>query len=631
MQNIKGHPALLSLYAARLPGLQKRDGSYWAKCIFHPDNNPSLNVGKDNNGDFVFHCFGCGVGGDTIAFIEKADNITFKKATKLVEEATGGDWEETKKKSDAVFTKLELEEKQELKSYPLKDYAKFEIALYESPQAQNWLFTERGITYETARKLHFGYCPSLTCLNKQIRSEHADIADKGWIITPAVEKDQVICIEARSMVRKDFARKTGMNNKVLFGVDFISWEEPLYVVEGHFDQAIMIQAGYRCVSLPSSSAKLTPEQRDLLMGASVVILAGDNDGGSGTAAMIKLWNELQERTYRLVWPKGMKDANQTFLTHTERDIEKFKELVDSLTLNAYANPIPGVKSIQDILMHDDSERAEDRPDRFRFGISAIDRMTNILPGSVIYISATQTSTGKTQFTLQETLNAARKHDEIVLNYQTEMQDAEIGEIVTANLLAKERNEIGRDDRIEAAKKLKSCCYYIGNNPNLNSSGEVLDLIEAGIRRVGATVVVLDHIHFICRNERDEIKAQSQAMQRIKRMAQRFLVKFFVVGQPRKPGQKTQGRPIDIYDAKGSEAIVSDSDVVFYLHRDVIKNVTEETTDNLSPEVQFRCMKGRSRGKGSAFCKLFFLGKIATFREIVKTEEPTVPEQNPFDF
>jgi replicative DNA helicase len=317
----------------------------------------------------------------------------------------------------------------------------------------------------------------------------------------------------------------------------------------------------------------------------------------------------------------MKDANQTFLETSKRDVESFRKLVDHLTIQAYANPMPGVKSLYDILKHDDSGTSADNPDRFRFSIKALDEMANVAPGSVVYLSATQTSTGKTQFVLQETLNAARKNDEIVLNYQAEMQDTEIGTIVTSNLLARDRGEITKEDRMEAAKKLKNCAYYIGNNPNLNSMTEVLDLIEAGIRRVGATVVVLDHIHFICRNEKDEVKAQSQAMQRIKRMAQKYLLKFIVVGQPRKPGQKTQGKPIDIYDAKGSEAVVSDSDVVYYLHRNVIKNMTEDTKDNLSPEVEFRCMKGRSRGKGSAMAKLFFLGKICTFREIIPIEEP----------
>src|SRR6185503_16019988 len=131
--------------------------------------------------------------------------------------------------------------------------------LYESKEVQEYLFTQRGITYETARKLHFGYCPNISCLVKKTREEIQDISDKGWIITPAVEKDEVVCIEARSMARKEFVRKPGMNNKVLFGTDFISWDEPIYVVEGHYDQAIMIQAGFRCVTLPSASSNLTPD------------------------------------------------------------------------------------------------------------------------------------------------------------------------------------------------------------------------------------------------------------------------------------------------------------------------------------------------------------------------------------
>src|SRR5215831_330522 len=113
--DIKAHPALLSIYASRLPGLHKRDGSYWAKCIFHSENTPSLNIGKDEHGQWVFHCFGCGAGGDTIAFVEKVDKISFAKAKKIVEQATGGNWEETKKKSDATFSKLELENTKELK------------------------------------------------------------------------------------------------------------------------------------------------------------------------------------------------------------------------------------------------------------------------------------------------------------------------------------------------------------------------------------------------------------------------------------------------------------------------------------------------------------------------------------
>jgi hypothetical protein len=627
-ETVKNHPALLQVFAQRVK-LEKRDSSYWAVCPFHPDKNPSFNLNRDEKGDWVAHCFGCGWGGDVLAFLQKFDKISFGEAVKIVEGITGGDWEETKNLADRTFQKIDLAEIKPAKRYSLHEYAKFEIALYESEVAKEWLFRERGILYDTARKLHFGFCQNLESINKKFSEDLRGVADSGWIITPAVEGDEVVCIELRSMAEKKFSRKTGMETKVLFGVDWISPDEVIYITEGKFDQAVMIQAGYRAVSLPNASMNLTPEMRDRIMGAAVVILAGDNDGSVGTDRMNKLWAEFKERTYRLVWPKGQKDANQTYLEVANRDISVFRNLVDNLVVQAYANPLPGVKSLQDILRSDESGTAEDNPNRFRFCWNSVDSMANILPGSIVYVSATQTSSGKTQFLLQSTIAAARKNDEVVLNYQTEMSDSEIGEIVTANLMAKERGDIKKEDRLEAAKKLKGVSYFIGNNPNLNTMTEVLDLIEAGVRRVGATSVVLDHIHFICRNEKDETKAQSQAMQRIKRMAQIYRLKFFVVGQPRKPGQKTQGKQIDIYDAKGSESLVSDADVVLYLHREVVKNMDENTKDNLSPEVQIRCMKGRSRGKGAAFTKLFFIGAIATFTEIINIEPPMT--QSDFEF
>ena len=158
---------------------------------------------------------------------------------------------------------------------------------------------------------------------------------------------------------------------------------------------------------------------------------------------------------------------------------------------------------------------------------------------------------------------------------------------------------------------------------------VLDLIEAGIRRVGANVAVIDLIHDICQGEKDEIKAQTRAMRRIKLMAQKYLMVIFLVGQPRKVDPKNAGKPLGIYDSKGSESIVSESDVVYYLHREPVKRMTEETYDKLSPEVEIHNMKARNKGTGAAFCKIFFLGKIATFREITPIEEPVVRDS--FDF
>lgn len=630
MKELKSHPSLIQIYASRLKLENRNDGKYWSQCPFHDDRNPSFNIGVDDNREWVASCFGCGWGGDCVKFVKDFDKISFKEATKIIEEVTGGDWEQNKIIVDKTFKPIEFV-KTEAQTYSLEEYYKLEVAFKNSPEAQEWLFTERGITIDAALKARVGFCQKFDQAKNmgESDSELLDLWDKGWITFPYIKDDRVTCIKYRSIIKKKNIVKKGMRVHTLFGLDNISSSEPIYVVEGECDQIIMAQAGYKAVAISSASVNVTPEMRDCIMSASLVILAGDNDNSVGTAKMIKLWKEFGEKTYRLVWGYDQKDANQVFLEEAKRDISSFRKIVDALTLSAYSNPIPGVQSLQDILVNDESETASEHPDRFRFPWPSVDSMTNILPGSVVYVSATDTGTGKTQWVMQSTLNAARNHNEVVLNYQTQLQGEEIGEIVTANILAKDRNNISKEDRLIAAKRLRGVQYYIGNDPNISRMNDVLDLIEAGVRRVGATVCVLDLIHSVCMFEKDDIKAQEQCINRIKKMAQKYLLKFFVVGQPRKQESKNQGKPLSIYDSKGSEAIPSESDAIFYLHRDTNKNMTEDTEDRLSPELQVRLMKGRRKGKGAAFTKLFFLGKIATFNEIEKYVE--IPIDNRFDF
>lgn len=46
-------------------------------CPFHGDKTPSLSVNEDKG---VFHCFGCGEGGDVFTFVQKIEGIDFKEA-----------------------------------------------------------------------------------------------------------------------------------------------------------------------------------------------------------------------------------------------------------------------------------------------------------------------------------------------------------------------------------------------------------------------------------------------------------------------------------------------------------------------------------------------------------------------
>ena len=222
------------------------------------------------------------------------------------------------------------------------------------------------------------------------------------------------------------------------------------------------------------------------------------------------------------------------------------------------------------------------------------------------------------FVLNLTVEGALKHDEVVLNYQCELEADEIANLVGAYLMRKSRNHLEEADYKEASANLTkhNARYYVGRNANLNTVGPVLDLIEAAIRRLGATVVVLDHIHFICRNEKNQTEAEANAMQRIKRMAQQYQVKFIVVGQPRKAEQSNKGKVVHMTDWKGSETGVSDADAIFAIHRNTIKNKDplNPPMDDYEPRTEIHLLGARSKGDGATFAILQFHGDVAAFRE-----------------
>ena len=61
----------------------KRSGrSYFGLCPFHKEKTPSFSVSVDKQ---IFHCFGCGAGGNVIHFIQKIENIDFKESKKINE------------------------------------------------------------------------------------------------------------------------------------------------------------------------------------------------------------------------------------------------------------------------------------------------------------------------------------------------------------------------------------------------------------------------------------------------------------------------------------------------------------------------------------------------------------------
>ena len=63
--------------------LTRKGGSYFGLCPFHREKTPSFSATADKQ---IFHCFGCGLGGNVIHFIMKVENIGFKEALEFLAE-----------------------------------------------------------------------------------------------------------------------------------------------------------------------------------------------------------------------------------------------------------------------------------------------------------------------------------------------------------------------------------------------------------------------------------------------------------------------------------------------------------------------------------------------------------------
>jgi len=81
-----GRPGMIEVISAYGVKLRKSGREYIGICPFHRDKRPSLSVNEDKG---VFHCFGCGEGGDVIRFIELIEQTDFKGALKILGIETG--------------------------------------------------------------------------------------------------------------------------------------------------------------------------------------------------------------------------------------------------------------------------------------------------------------------------------------------------------------------------------------------------------------------------------------------------------------------------------------------------------------------------------------------------------------
>ena len=134
--------------------LKKQGRNYFGLCPFHGENTPSFSVSPDKQ---IFHCFGCGAGGNVFTFLMELENISFQEAAVRLAEKTNIELQisttafgKEKKVSDEIQEMLNAHE---LLS---KFYHHLLVNTKEGQHALEYLLN-RGFTRESIDKFQIGY------------------------------------------------------------------------------------------------------------------------------------------------------------------------------------------------------------------------------------------------------------------------------------------------------------------------------------------------------------------------------------------------------------------------------------------------------------------------------------------
>jgi DNA primase len=135
--------------------LRKAGKNYLGLCPFHAEKTPSFNVSPDKQ---IFHCFGCGVGGDVFKFLELQEGLSFPEAVRKLADRAGIPLPESRPRGET--RKTEDERRALLGAVADADaYFRRELEGPAGSAARGYL-AKRGVSEAVVREFGLGYARS---------------------------------------------------------------------------------------------------------------------------------------------------------------------------------------------------------------------------------------------------------------------------------------------------------------------------------------------------------------------------------------------------------------------------------------------------------------------------------------
>jgi DNA primase len=311
IDDLKSHADIVQVVQERVP--LRRSGMTWkGLCPFHGEKTPSFHVNGDKG---FFHCFGCGVGGDVIKFIELHDKVTFPEAVRQLASRAGipvPEPEDSKEDAENQRDREALLKAHEVAAAWFRE----QLGTPAAAGARRQL-DQRGVDAEIVERLGIGYAPAgrdglKTRLLKEgftagmlsrsglvFQREDGSSVDRfrNRLMIPIFrDNGAIIAFGGRAMEEGQQPKYLNspetaiyVKGRTLYGLHLskaaISRAKYAVIVEGYFDVAQTIHAGITNVVASSGTALTQVQARLLKRFTSKVVLSFDPDAaGQGAAA-----------------------------------------------------------------------------------------------------------------------------------------------------------------------------------------------------------------------------------------------------------------------------------------------------------------------------------------------------------
>ncbi len=297
IENLKNHLDVVDVISQFLE-IKKSGANFKACCPFHGEKTPSFVISPTKQ---IYHCFGCGVGGDSIKFVMEYEKLAYPEAIEKLASMYN------------ISLSYENNNQQKLDTKVLQEINKYYQKLFISNETAKEYINSRGISEFSIEKFEIGYAPgSLQTIN-YIKDNFLNLADakelgvidsgENGLYARFIERitfpiyalnGSIVGFGGRTITGHNAkyvnSPQTKLFNKsrLLYGYhlakESIYKKKEIIITEGYLDVIMLHQAGFE-QAVATLGTALTQEHLPLLRrGEPKVIVAYDGDMAGLNAA-----------------------------------------------------------------------------------------------------------------------------------------------------------------------------------------------------------------------------------------------------------------------------------------------------------------------------------------------------------